>query len=226
MSCFQARYGWDAQPVASSVEVIANAEARAVKQEEMLYLYTVDGLTLQEIGERYNITRERVRQILADAGVSRLDGGMAIRTAKSIPLKLLEHSAKIERQNKRSMKKWGCDFLTAKRLNQGRPLNKNGTIAKAYDNQRTTSISRGIAWEMTFPEWVKVWRDSGKYHLRGRGKGYWMARRLGIGPYSVANIYITSGTLGASDYQAELKMRGVRCEDGNRRLPEHTDAPS
>ena len=34
------------------------------REEEMFWLRTVEGLTLREIGERYGVTDERVRQLL------------------------------------------------------------------------------------------------------------------------------------------------------------------
>lgn len=43
------------------------AQSRA---KEMLRLYTVELLTLKEIGDRYGITRERVRQIIHDVGAN------------------------------------------------------------------------------------------------------------------------------------------------------------
>lgn len=37
------------------------------KQSQQLYLYYIEGLTLQEIGDRFNITREAVRQTVKNA---------------------------------------------------------------------------------------------------------------------------------------------------------------
>ena len=38
------------------------------RAQEMVRLYHEEGLTLDEIGGRYRVTRERVRQLLAQAG--------------------------------------------------------------------------------------------------------------------------------------------------------------
>jgi RNA polymerase primary sigma factor len=37
------------------------------REREWVMLYVVDGLTLQQIGEKYNYTRERVRQVTTRA---------------------------------------------------------------------------------------------------------------------------------------------------------------
>lgn len=41
----------------------------------MAFLYTQEGRTLQQIGDTYGVTRERVRQILARLGVVRRPAG-------------------------------------------------------------------------------------------------------------------------------------------------------
>jgi hypothetical protein len=44
---------------------------------------------------------------------------------------------------------------------------------------------------MTFDEWLQVWTDSGKLHLRGNGLGKCcMARKDDLGDYVVGNVEI------------------------------------
>lgn len=58
--------------------------------------------------------------------------------------------------------------------------------------QRWFSNKRGIDWNLEFTEWMDIWNSSGKFHLRGRGKGkYCMARYGDTGSYKVGNVYIT-----------------------------------
>lgn len=55
-----------------------------------------------------------------------------------------------------------------------------------YREQKYNARGRGIEWSLTYEEWLKIWTDSGKLHLRGRkGGGYVMARFGDVGPYSV-----------------------------------------
>lgn len=59
--------------------------------------------------------------------------------------------------------------------------------------QRKSARERGVAWEMTFEEWLAVWVESGKWEQRGRKKGqYVMARHGDVGPYKVGNVSIVT----------------------------------
>ena len=49
------------------------------RNHDMADLYR-SGLTLQEIGNEYSLTRERVRQIVSALGVSKADGGASKRS--------------------------------------------------------------------------------------------------------------------------------------------------
>ena len=48
-----------------------------------------------------------------------------------------------------------------------------------------------IEFKLTYEEWLDIWLQSGKLHLRGRGKGkYCMCRKDDLGHYEVGNVYI------------------------------------
>jgi len=68
-----------------------------------------------------------------------------------------------------------------------------------YSNQMGNCTSLGrldaaglpIQMKMSFEQWLQVWIDSGKYHLRGCRKGcYVMARKDDLGHYEVGNVEI------------------------------------
>lgn len=60
-----------------------------------------------------------------------------------------------------------------------------------YAAQKKHAVDRGVAFELTLEEWMEIWCDSGKYHLRGRTRGcYVMCRTADIGPYAVGNVRI------------------------------------
>lgn len=176
------------------------------------------GMTLQQIGTAYGISRERVRQIVAREGVTRDEGGIARRAARRQQARAAAAKA---RRDARSHAVFGCDFATLVSLNDGLTGYAKGSRARAYLDQKRNAAPRGIEWEMTFPEWRAIWDASGKWGERGRcGDGYVMARKQDFGPYAPWNVYITTMAQNAADYQAELKRRGVRCTDGYKRLPE------
>ena len=191
------------------------------RQQEAVSLYR-SGHTLQQIGDKYGLTRERIRQILVAAGISWTDGGQhVLHVAKTT----IRRNSVLSRRNKNAISLYGCTYETAIRHNDGISLRKKGGLACRYLTQKHCAIhTRDIAWEITFPEWAQVWKDSGKLDERGLwADGYCMARKGDVGPYSADNVYITTVAANSADYQAELKIRGVVCPDGYRRLPERAE---
>jgi len=71
-------------------------------------------------------------------------------------------------------------------------------LRDAYNVQKKTQARRKpdrnghrIQVMMTFDEWLQVWTDSGKLHLRGNGRGkFCMARKDDLGDYAVGNVEI------------------------------------
>jgi hypothetical protein len=95
---------------------------------------------------------------------------------------------------------YGCSLSLAIALNDGLPLRRNNTKAMAYTYQRQAAKKRGIEWAISLEEWLRVWIDSGKWGLRGVGKGrYCMARNNDTGPYKVGNVSIQLCTTNSRD---------------------------
>lgn len=175
------------------------------RNARMAYMYR-QGLTLAKIGEENGLTRERVRQILTQLGVTANDGGASI------------HAAARQERKKRAQKlsesareaRWGVDIELC------RELRANGTI-KAYEQQRGSAGDRGLAWTLTFSEWFAIWQASGKMHLRGRGKGrYCMSRIKDTGGYSLGNVHIQLATENSREAVSKWKgktkpIKGVYC---------------
>jgi hypothetical protein len=73
-------------------------------------------------------------------------------------------------------------------------------LMKKFTVQRARAKNRGIAWEMTFEQWLEIWTASGKIELRGKGVGkYVMSRHGDAGPYSVGNVEIVPYEQNAGD---------------------------
>lgn len=187
------------------------------REVRVVQLYTT-GHTLQQIGTVYGITRERVRQILKKAGFAGSDGGVAKRKQKRLEAKA---QARLLRDEAKAQAAFGCGFDELLKHNDGKRGWTKGSKSRAFIQQRRAAQHRGIEWLMAFPEWCRVWDESGHWNERGRtANGYVMARRQDFGPYAAWNVYITTLAQNVVDYQAELKRRGVECPDGYRRLPE------
>jgi hypothetical protein len=151
-----------------------------------------EGKTLDEIGKQYGLTREGVRQRLAKMGITKEDGGSAIRMFKKIPDRIIAQQMKKEKSDQRHFAKWGCskEFILA--ISDLPYSNKSHPLFKYRVHKRNALRGSAAGFNMTFPEWWKVWQDSGKWELRGRGKGYCMGRFGDTGPYEVGNVYITT----------------------------------
>jgi len=71
-------------------------------------------------------------------------------------------------------------------------------LRDAYNVQKKTQRRRKpdrnghrIQVTMTFEEWLQVWTESGKLHLRGNGRGkFCMSRQNDLGDYAVGNVEI------------------------------------
>lgn len=71
-----------------------------------------------------------------------------------------------------------------------------------YHVQRGCAKRRGVAWGITFGEWLGVWQESGKLPQRGRkSTEYCMARNGDVGPYAVGNVHICTN----AENRAEVK---------------------
>jgi hypothetical protein len=64
-------------------------------------------------------------------------------------------------------------------------------LKRKFRAQRKNAKRRNIEWAMTFEEWFRIWRQSGKLDMRGRcGDDYCMCRKLDAGAYEVGNVQI------------------------------------
>jgi len=176
------------------------------ERELEMHLQYMNGQTLDSIGKTFGVTRELVRQRMkACFGETRSDTGYMLRRYV-LPQYLAQRDAKYLRQRKREWKIYkvfGCHEEIVTHINGGRfslsNNSKSNSPAHAYQQQRYSAYYRGIRWEISFPEWWEVWKDSGKWSLRGRGHGYCMARYGDSGPYAVDNVYVCTSAQNTSD---------------------------
>lgn len=178
------------------------------REFQMAALYT-SGKTLNEIGQEFGITRERVRQLLSKFfSINAKDGGQHKRAID----KRSEFDAK---RNARSLKKWGCSYADYAKL---RALKKP---TRVFGRQKNSANQRDIEWNLTLWQWWSIWQQSGHWVSRGRGNGYCMCRKGDQGPYSVDNVYIATSIKNIQDYWADVKSgarerRGPKTRDEGR----------
>jgi hypothetical protein len=61
-----------------------------------------------------------------------------------------------------------------------------------YTRHKANAKRRGVAFELTFEQWFKLWAGSGHFDQRHNksADGYVMARIADRGPYAVGNVII------------------------------------
>lgn len=66
-------------------------------------------------------------------------------------------------------------------------------IRKAFTNQRSSAKTRGVAFKLSYVQWLAIWARSGKLEKRGRKRHQYCMARIGDkGPYAVGNVKITT----------------------------------
>ncbi len=88
------------------------------------------------------------------------------------------------------------------------------SLRDRYYDQKSHARARGIAFALTFEQWLIVWVQSGKLEERGRrSHQYVMARFNDRGPYAIGNVKIT--TMRANMIEAQT---GRRHSEATKRL--------
>jgi hypothetical protein len=185
VAAFASRHGIQFAQCKRGRKLTAAPDARS---EDMRQLYLA-GVILNDIGTKYGVTRERVRQILTKFyGIRAPDGGKSKRAA-------IRKSGIQKARDVRALKFWGCTYKQYLSL-----LRRPDKPTYAFVGQHRNANSRGIAWELNLWQWWKIWQQSGHWQQRGTGRGYCMCRLNDTGPYAVDNVYIATGSDNMKDY--------------------------
>lgn len=140
----------------------------------------VSGKSGQEIATGFNLSRERIRQILERRGVNSKDGGFT----KTLADRRRDHDQK---RDALYLDRWGCTFKQYRSIPRKGRDKKSPTYA--YHNQRQSARRDGTAWNLTLWQWWTIWKDSGKWEERGRGK-YVLGRLDKTGQFCVDNVAV------------------------------------
>jgi hypothetical protein len=162
------------------------------------------GLVLEDIGREHGLTRERVRQILAAAGVKPQQGGRHIRKACNVQARI---DAAAVRRNLRITKRYGCTAEQYDTIMRGQTF-CDDSMAGRYLRQRCNAAKNGIEFLLTLPQWHSAWVKSGKTNKIGLRRGmYVLSRKDKSGPYSIDNIAIRPSTENIREFWAENRNK-------------------
>lgn len=158
------------------------------------------GETLEAIGQKYGVTRERIRQIIKQHGFDSATGGKAVNSQQ---VKI----AKLVRRDSHFREKYGCSYNDFKRIKK-EAAPTGHTPPFEFGRQKANAARRGIEWSMSFAEWWQVWADSGKWASKGRGIGKsCMCRYKDEGAYAPGNVYI--GDFAQNSRNGKRKIPGT-----------------
>lgn len=158
------------------------------RRDAQIQKYWERGWTQARIGRKYGIKRQRVHQILQARGAD--VGGQEIKRAEIARQRAVMLAAKERQRDEECMARWG---ITRAEYAELRELAEDiqDTPMYRFLNARRTKIRTGIEWELTFPQWWRIWQKSGKYEDYGRGEGkYMLVRKKNRGAYRVGNVVV------------------------------------
>ena len=139
------------------------------------------GKTMQQIGNRYRITRQRVQQVFFEHDVKWTDGGFHVKCHN-------RKLAKIEAYKNQWMKHYGCKRFEYTAIMPGKFAVNRNNLAYSYTALRRNNIGR---FNLSFPAWHKLWQDSGLWDKRGLHKGQYVMSRIDKSkPYELGNVRV------------------------------------
>ncbi len=194
-------------------------KTKQARTEQMVSLYR-QGKVLDDIAPLFGLTRERVRQIIRAAGVQSDEGGGRLRTLQRIRGRIQAKVELAEKRERRARSYYGCTYAELQALG---PLLIKTSPAHKFRQQKCNARRRKIQWNLTLPEWWRIWSESGKWSERGQGS-FCMSRYGDTGPYSVENVHIITSSENIKEYQetprakenwARVKLiQATRSKDG------------
>src|SRR5258708_1084180 len=166
----------------------------AQRDSIMIGMFT-RGMTYQEIGEAYGVSRQRIEQIMRRNGITKEQGGFGLQSLIRVAVKKEAREIALRNKEEKVFKVYGCSAEKILELTGSLPHGYWSVSSKdypwaAYRMQRHNALGTGKGWDISFPEWWQVWQESGKWELPGRGKATSMPRYGDSGPYKMGNVYI------------------------------------
>jgi hypothetical protein len=157
---------------------------------EQMERYWKRGWTLERIGKKYGITRQRVQQILKKRGCSRGNGGDSMRADERERARKKKQKAVRRSRDRACRARWGIGLDEYEKL---RAMDEDiqKTPMYRFRNSRRMKLRKGIGWELTFAQWWDYWQRSGKWDQYGNRSGkYALVRKDNKNVYKRGNVAV------------------------------------
>ena len=83
-----------------------------------------------------------------------------------------------------------------------------GKLRQKFSAQKSDAKRRGIAFRLTFDEWLGIWQASGRLAQRGNRRGHYVMARYGDrGNYEVGNVRIILFEENGREYRPTLAAK-------------------
>jgi hypothetical protein len=176
---------------------------RRRKSIEKIARRYLSGETCAAIAEDVGLTAERVRQILRHLGISRLQGGVSLRTRRRLRAELADKERRSERHAQRYyrctreevedvIREWRAMSAAHRRLPHWAP---RSPLHRFRVFCASLGRTRGRPVTITLPEWWAMWKDSGHWSTYGRGRNsHRMRVRRPDRPVDARNLEIVASS--------------------------------
>jgi Mor family transcriptional regulator len=167
--------------------------AEILKKENDIIERFRKGASMAEIGADYQVSRERIRQILKKHNLSAKD---APRQRVLAQKKRDKHQQWLKKKNARCRSSFGCsytDYLAVKSEIMAVESSKVATSGYnpiyGFVRDKNNALKRNITWKLTLVQWWSLWKNSGQWLAKSRS-GYGMTRNDRTRGYEDGNVEI------------------------------------
>lgn len=204
--------------VSRLIESEGGDDPRYRKRLEKIARGYLSGKTCAAVSEEVGITAERVRQILRGLGITRLQGGVSLRTLRR---RSAQEAARRRKREQVAQRYYRCTHAEVEKV-----IAEWHALSPAYRHlphwRHSSPLHRFRAFylslrkrlgrtpEITLPDWWAVWRDSGHWKAYGRGRNkYHMEFRDISRPFDARNLVVKpSGSVTDAVASASRKPSG------------------
>ena len=174
-----------------------------LRTEQMATMYK-SGVTLQEIGNRFSVSRERVRQLLKPTGIDRYAGGGHVR---GIEYQRKQQEKLQAAREYRAQVHYGVTAAEYREIRKmGTHLQKHSPLKRYFTKKRNVIRKYGAeAWQLSLNDWWKVWKESGKFEDCGRQADKYTCTRIDLTkPFKAGNVKIVPLQQATGSYWANV----------------------